>query len=185
MTNLNRSTANWRLFGGGGLALGGFLYALTYILERDGSYDTSWLGVVSLAIAGLGFFFVAYGQTGSNGAVGASTSGRLALYATSGLFLLDALLRILVHEGSNVDSNVLDIVQLATVVVLAWAAYEVSKGDVATENAGIALFGVASWAALVQILNWAGGYGWWQAFVLGLSILATGVLYINNEPDTT
>lgn len=180
MANINRSTANWRLFGGGGLALGGFLYALTYILVRDGSYDTSWVGVISLAIAGVGFFFVAYGQTGSNGAVGASTTGRLALYATAGLFLLDALLRILVHEGSDIDSKVFDIHQLATVAALAWAAYEVSKKAIATENAGIALFGVAAWAALVQILNWAGGYGWWQAFVLGLSILATGVLYINN-----
>ncbi|WP_332642425.1 hypothetical protein [Aeromicrobium sp.] len=181
MTDINQSTANWRLFGGGGLALGGFLYALTYILVRDGSYETSWLGVISLAIAGVGFFFVAYGQSGSNGAVGASPTGKLALYATAALFLLDALLRILAQDGSDIDSKIFDIHQLATVAALSWAAYEVSKRGVTEGNASIALFGVASWAALVQILNWAGGYGWWQAFALGLSILATGILYVLND----
>lgn len=181
MSQVNQSTANWRLFGGGGLAVGGFLTALASLLGKDGSRDTFWVWVIGIAVAGVAFFFVSYGETGSNGAVGASSTGKLALYVTAGLFLLHALLSILVHEGSDIDSSIFDVIQLATVVALAWSAYEISKKGVAKGNASIALYAVAAWAALVQILNWADEYDWWHAFVLGLALLGTGVLYVLND----
>lgn len=182
MSQVNQSTANWRLFGGGGLAAGGFLYALASLLGRNSIDDIwFWLAVIGLAVAGVAFFFVAYGETGSNGAVGANSTGKLALFVTAGLFLLYALLWLLLHEGSDIDSSFFDIIQLATIAALAWSAWEISKNDVAKGNASIALFGVAAWAALVQILNWADEYDWWHAFGLGLALLATGILYVLND----
>lgn len=182
MSQVNQSTANWRLFGGGGLTVGGFLYALAALLGRDSIDDIwFWTAVIGIAAAGVAFFFVAYGETGSNGAVGARSSGKLALFATAGLFLLNALLLVLLHEGSDIDSSLFDVIQLATIGALAWSAWEVSKKGIAKGNANIALFGVAAWAALVQILQWANDYNWWHAFGLGLTLLATGIVYVLND----
>ena len=50
MNTVNKSTANWRLFGGGGLAIGGFLYALANLLNKDGDKDVFWIWVISIAI---------------------------------------------------------------------------------------------------------------------------------------
>jgi len=181
MSQVNQSTANWRLFGGGGLAVGGLLYALVSLLGKDGDKDVFWLGVIAFAVVGVGFFFVAYGETGGNGAVGDSDTGKLALFITAGLFLLYALLLILLRQGSDIDSSILRLIQIATVVALAWSALEISRKDVAKGLAAVALFGVAAWAAIIQILVWAGEYDWWAAFILGLALLATGVLYVLNN----
>ena len=48
-------------------------------------------------------------------------------------------------------------------------------------NAAIALFVVAAWAALIQILDWSDNLDWWQFFVLGLTLLGTGILYVLND----
>ena len=181
MNTVNKSTAYWRLLGGGGLALGGFLYALANLLNKNGDKDVFWMTVIGIAIAGVAFFFVGYGETGSNGAVGASSTGKLALYITAGLFLLRALLLILQDGGSDIDSSIFDVIQLATIVALAWSAYEISKKGVAKGNAAIALFVVAAWAALIQILDWSDNLDWWQFFVLGLTLLGTGILYVLND----
>jgi len=181
MNIVNKSTANWRLFGGGGLAIGGFLYALAYLLNKDGDKDVFWMWVISLAIIGIGFFFVGYGETGSNGAVGGSSTGKLALFITAGLFLLSALLDILVHNGSDVDSSIFDVIQIATIVALAWSALEISNKNVAKGNAAIVLFVVAAWAAFIQIMDWSDNLDWWQFFVYGLTILGTGILYVLND----
>lgn len=182
MSQVNQSTANWRLFGGGGLAVGGGLLALASLLGKDSSDEVwFWLTIIAIAAAGVAFFFVGYGETGGNGAVGDSDTGKLALFILAGLFVLWALLLLLVHEGTNIDSSIFDILQLAIIAGLFWAAFEIFRKGVAKGLAGVALFAVAAWAAIIQILEWVDEYGWWTAFILGLALLATGVLYVLNN----
>lgn len=182
MSQVNQSTANWRLFGGGGLAVGGILYALAILLGKDSADDIwFWLAVIGLLVAGVAFFFVAWGETGSNGAVGGDQNGKLALFITAGLFILYAVLLFLVHEGNNIDDTIFDIVQIATILALAWAAYSIANKGVAKGLAALALYAVAAWALVVQVLNWADEYDWYQAFILGLALAATGVLYVLNS----
>ena len=97
------------------------------------------------------------------------------------MFLLRAVRLIRQDGGSDIDSSILDVSQLATIVALAWSAYEISKKGVAKGNAAIALFVVAAWAALIQILDWSDNLDWWQFFVLGLTLLGTGILYVLND----
>lgn len=182
MSQVNQSTANWRLYGGGGLGVGGGLVALATLLGKDSSDDIwFWLYIIGLAAAGIGLFFVARGETGSNGAVGADQTGKLALYAAGGLFVLEAFLLFLVHEGNNVDSSLFDIIQLVTIVALGVAAYSIANKGVAKGLAALALYAVAGWALVIQILDWADEYNWWTAFILGLTLLGTGVLYVLNN----
>lgn len=182
MSNINSSTANWRLYGGGGLILGGALWALAALLGKSSSDGVwLWLTIIAIAIVGAAFFFVGYGETGSNGAVGGEDTGRLALFVLAGLFLLRALLSLLVRQDVNVSSTVFDLVQLATVLVLFWAAFEIYRKGVAKGLAQVALFAVAAWALIVQILDWSNEYGWWTAFLLALTITFTGAVYLRNH----
>jgi len=182
MSQVNQSTANWRLFGGGGLAIGGLLYGLAALLNKDGDKDVFWLMIIGLVVAGVGFFFVARGETGSNGAVGADQTGKVALYAAGGLFILEAFLDwLVVKQDSNIDDTIFDIIQLATIVALALAAYSIARKGVAKGLAASAMYAVAAWALVIQIMDWADEYNWWTAFILGLTLLGTGVLYVLNN----
>ena len=52
MSNVDKDTANWRLYGGGGLLVGGFLWLLGVVLGQAGvSGDVvKWLGIIGLVI---------------------------------------------------------------------------------------------------------------------------------------
>lgn len=182
MNTVNKSTANWRLFGGGGLAVGGALYALAFLLNKDGGKDVFWITVIGLLIIGVGLFFVARGETGSNGAVGGDDLGKIALYVAGGMFVLNAFLSFLVHEGNNIDSAIFDIIQIVTIVALAASAYVIANKGVAKGLAALALYVVAAWALLIQVLDWSDSeIDWWHFFILGLTLLGTGVLYLLNS----
>lgn len=182
MSQVNQSTANWRLFGGGGLAVGGLLYALAALLNKDGDKDVFWLYIIGLVVAGVGFFFVARGESGSNGAVGADQVGKLALYAAGGLFILEAFLGYLVvKQDTSIDETIFDIIQIATIVALALAAYSIANKGIAKGLAASAMYAVAAWALVIQIMEWADEYNWWTAFIFGLTLLGTGVLYALNN----
>src|SRR5688572_16009871 len=69
MVEVTERSANWRLFGGGGLLVGGLLLLLAALLPLAGTPAavTFWLGVVGILLVGIALFFVAFGETGSNG----------------------------------------------------------------------------------------------------------------------
>ena len=94
MATVDKDTANWRMYGGGGLLVGGLLWLLAVILGQSGVGGdvTKWLGIIGLVIVAIGFFLVAWGQTGSNGAVGGSMLGKVGLWAAALGTLLWALL---------------------------------------------------------------------------------------------
>jgi hypothetical protein len=79
---VDKDSANWRLFGGGGLVVAGLLWLLGVILEVAGVVAVGgWIVIVALFLLGVALFLVAFGETGSNGAVGASVFGKVVLVA--------------------------------------------------------------------------------------------------------
>ena len=101
MVEVTERSANWRLFGGGGLLVGGLLLLLAALLPFAGTpvAVTFWLGVVGILLVGIALFFVAFGQTGSNGAVGASTWGKLVLVLAGIAAIVTALIAVLGNFG--------------------------------------------------------------------------------------
>src|SRR5690606_1957730 len=89
MTTVDKDTANWRLYGGGGLLVGGLLWLVGLILSAAaGMPDVGrWVIVIGIVVIAVGFFLVGYGQTGSNGAVGNNVMGKVGLWAAALGFL--------------------------------------------------------------------------------------------------
>lgn len=184
MTNVSAETANWRLFGGGGLAVGALLLALSNPLEGEISF---WLSVIGTIVIGLGFFFVAWGQTGSNGAVGANLLGKVALGAAATGFILVAIASLVVANGGadgfGLGFNLLQFAWAAIAVGALVAAYVILNKGVAKGLAKYVLFLVGLFALLYAIGLWIPAQALladWVIWGVTLSVLVTGVLYVLN-----
>lgn len=183
MTNIDKDTANWRLFGGGGLLVGGLLWTIAAILGlADVAGDVAkWLGIIGLIVIGIGFVLVAWGQTGSNGAVGNNVLGKVALIAAGLGFLLWGI----VSGAFGVANEALSWV-VAVLIVLGTVL-----GAVIIQQKGVAR-GLAVWAlflvALAAILYFLGALGLvdalaasWVGLVFAIVVTLTGLLYLLNK----
>jgi hypothetical protein len=183
MASVDKDTANWRLFGGGGLLVGGVLWLLAVILGQAGaSADISkWLGVNGLVVVAIGFFLVAWGQTGSNGAVGNNMLGKVGLWAAALGTLLWALLPLF---GVAVAGTWGWVVAVLVVVGTLLAAIAIMQKGVAR--------GLAQWAmwlvfilALLFFLGTVAGVSALASWVIGLIfaivVALTGLVYILNK----
>lgn len=184
MPAVDRDSANWRLFGGGGLLLGGLLWLVGVVLVVLGVGIGSWLGILGVLLAGIALFFVAFGETGSNGAVGASVSGKLALVALGLGWILFAFVALLAT-----------LTIAAPAVLIATAVTLVVGGGVlaalAIHRRGVAR-GVARWIIAVPVawsILWAIQALGWVALlhtaiidgVLAALYAITGVCYLLNR----
>jgi hypothetical protein len=189
MAEIDKDTANWRLFGGGGLLVGGLLWTIYLILGMNSislGFNV-WLMIVGLALVGIGFFLVAWGETGSNGAVGADMVGKAGLWAAAAGFLLWAIMNMLgalsvsVGDAGTALRWVLMILVVVGLVV----------GSVVIMQKGVA-HGLAKWAglvlALVAIIYFVGVMGWvaelasvWTAVAFAGLTAVTGLLYLLNR----
>lgn len=180
MATVSTRTANWRLFGGGGLAVGGLLWALHAVLVRAGVLALGpWVFVIALIVLGAALLFVAFGETGSNGAVGNNVLGKIALAIYAAGFVVVAVNAFASLGGVTTVLAVILIINgglLSAFIIF----YE-----------GIAK-GIARWALIVPALLgqlWAFGFFalpsfsqlWWIPLLVALSLLATGVLYLFNS----
>jgi hypothetical protein len=180
MANVSTRTANWRLFGGGGVLVGALLWTLHLILVQAGVLTLGpWLFVIGLVLIAIGFALVAFGETGSNGAVGKSTLGKAALVAYALGFLLLA-----VDAPAHLGTTVQAIAAILLIIGGLVSAYVIFQKGVAKGIArwflfvpavvgalwAIGFFGVAAISALT-----------WLALVLAILLLVTGVLYLFND----
>jgi hypothetical protein len=178
-------SANWRLFGGGGLVLGGLLWFLGVVLTAIGAGPMgAWLSIVGVLVVGVALFLVAFGQTGSNGAVGASVFGKVALVAFGiGWILFDfiALLATLTIAGPDV------LLYVAVALVIGGGVL----AAIAIFRRGVAR-GIARWVIAVPVawgVVWAiHALGWVSlidpailAGVLAALYAVTGLLYLLNR----
>ena len=179
MANVSTRTANWRLFGGGGLILGGLLFTLHVVLAQAGIPTLGpWLFVISLLVLAVALVLVAFGETGSNGAVGKYLLGKVALVVYAAGFLLFA-----VNAATALGSVVVTIAALLVIVGGLLSAYAIYQKHVAKGAARWFLFLPAVIGAL-----WAIGIAfvaalqlWWLALLLALLLAITGALYLLNS----
>ena len=178
---VNERTANWRLFGGGGLILGGLLWLIVAIIGAGGI--GTWLQIaayVALAVAG---FMLAFGQTGSNGVVGGSVLGKIAFVAFGVGFAILALLPLLGLAGVALPP------ELAIVAVILIAVGAVVGAIVAYQK-GVAR-GVARWIFFVPAIlavvwlfvtvGWVALGGNILVILLSLALALAGVAYLLNR----
>ncbi|GAA3740561.1 hypothetical protein GCM10022239_15320 [Leifsonia bigeumensis] len=185
MASVDKDTANWRLFGGGGLLVGGILWLLAVILGQPsvmGPGDVSkWLGIIGLVVVAIGFFLVAWGQTGSNGAVGGSMLGKIGLWAAALGTLLWALLPLF---GVAIAGTWGWVVAILVVVGTLLAAIAIMQKGVAR--------GLAKWMmwlvfllALLFFLGTVAGVGalasWVIALIFAIVVALTGLIYLLNK----
>jgi hypothetical protein len=162
---VNERTANWRIFGGGGLVLGGLLWLIVTLVAIGGALDT-WLRIIAFIALAVAGFMLAFGQTGSNGIVGGSVLGKLGFVAFGIGFALLALVPLLGVAGVALPAG------LATVGIVLIAIGGVI-GAIVTYQKGVAR-GVARWIffvpAVIAVV--------WMLTTLGLVALASNVLTI-------
>jgi hypothetical protein len=187
VVDVNERSANWRLFGGGGLALGGVLAIIGVLAGAVGVADVwFWLWTISFLLIGVGLFFVAFGQTGSNGAVGASGWGKAVLAIAGAAAILYAVLAVLGLVGVALPLILSQILVIVFVLFLLLSAVAIFGREVAK--------GIAKWALFVPVVVgviWVidtfagfttGGFTW-VALLFGLATLLTGVFYLFNKVD--
>jgi hypothetical protein len=179
MANVSSRTANWRLFGGGGLIVGGLLWTLHFVLVQAGILALGpWLAVIALLVIAVALALVAFGETGSNGAVGKDLLGRVALVVYGVGFLL-----IAVNFASALGSVVVTIAALLVIIGGLLSAYAIYQKRVAKGAARWFLFLPAVIGAL-----WALGIAfvaalqlWWLGLLLALLLAIAGALYLFNS----
>ncbi len=183
MSTVDKDTANWRIYGGGGLLVGGLLWLLAIVIGQAGSAGdvVKWLGIIGLIIVAIGFFLVGWGQTGSNGAVGDSMLGKVGLWAAA----LGTLLWALVPAfGGMVDGGLGWIIAILVVVGTLLAAIAIMQKRVARGLAKWAMF-LVFLLALLYFLGTVGGVGTLASWVIGLIfaivVALTGLLYVLNK----
>ena len=179
MANVSSRTANWRLLGGGGLILGGILWTLHAVLVQAGILSLGpWLYVVALIVVAVALVLVAFGETGSNGAVGDWVLGKAALIVYAAGFLLLA-----VNAAAALGATVVAIAAVLVILGGLVSAYAINKKGVAKGAARWFLFIPAVVGALLAIgvafvpaLNL-----WWLGLALAVLLGITGVLYLFNS----
>ena len=168
MARVTKTSANWRLFGGGGMLAGGVLWVIALLVSGDGSGGeiTSWLTLIGFLLLGASGFFLAFGQTGSNGVVGGSVLGKLGFVAFGIGFLLLGLVPLLAILGVSLPS------ELETVGLVLLAIGGV-VGAIVTYQKGVAR-GVSRWffavPAVIAVVWVATSLGW---IALGGNLLVT------------
>ena len=179
MANVTTRTANWRLFGGGGLLVGGLLWTLHLVLVQVGILGLGqWLFVVALIVVAVALVFVALGETGSNGAVGSYVYGKVALIVYAAGFLLLA-----VNAAAGLGRVASTIALILLTIGGLTSAFFINRKGVAKGAARWALFVPAVvgelWA--VNVIAPELVTGWLLGLEFAILIAITGALYLFND----
>ena len=179
---VNERTANWRLFGGGGLILGGVLWLILALASLTGALGT-WVQIIAFLALAIAGFMLAFGQTGSNGVVGGSVLGKIGFVAFGVGFALLALVPLLGLFGTSLPAAL-------TTVGIVLIALGAVVGAIVAFQKGVAR-GVARWIffvpavlALVWMfvtLGWVALGGNILVILLSLALAIAGVAYLLNR----
>lgn len=186
---VNKDSANWRLFGGGGLLVGGVLWLLGQLLGLAAVPTApAIVGAIGVLVVGIALFFVAFGQTGSNGAVGNSLLGKIALVAAAVGWILVAAGTIFAAFGTVLPAVVTIIAVILVVVGGVLATFVIYQRGVA-RGAARWVFAVPTVLSIVWALF---ALGWVVpgatvvlivALLLAAAYAVTGLLYLLNRRD--
>jgi hypothetical protein len=180
MAIVSTHTANWRLFGGGGLLVGALVWTLHVVLTRSGILVLGpWPFVLALVVVSVAFVLIAVGETGSNGAVGSYLLGKVALIGYATGFLLLA-----VDAAASLGRAVTTVAAIFVIAGGLVSAYAVYRKAVAKGAARWFLFLPAVVGALwaIGVLGVAEiATIWWFGLLLAVLLLITGALYLFNS----
>jgi hypothetical protein len=186
MATVDKESANWRLFGGGGLLVGGLLWLIGELVGLAGAGSVgTWLSIIGAILVGIALFLVAFGETGSNGAVGASVFGKIALVVFGLGWVLYGLVALLAAVGVAGPAVLVTIAGVLIVLGGLFSAFAVYQRHVARGAARWILFAPVLWGILfvISALEWVAIDGWWLGGVLALLFAVTGLLYLLNRKD--
>lgn len=172
MAGVTARTANWRLFGGAALGIGGVLWLAFQLIGNQ-----LWILTLAYLALAAGLVILAFGQSGGNGAVGKYVVGKVALIVyAAGWVLLALATLVALPSGSSIIAG---LAIIAGGLVAAWAVY---KERVAKGAARWILFLPAGAGALwaLQLLGLNFGVPLLGSLVAILFIVA-GVLYLLND----
>lgn len=187
MVEVTERSANWRLFGGGGLLVAGVLWVVSTLLVQGGmNVPAAWLSVVVFLLLAAAHLFLAFGQTGSNGIVGGLGWGKAALVIAAVGWAVWGVVELLAILGTG---------SLPTILVIAGALIVLGGflAAIAIAGRGVAK-GIAKWILFVPVL-WSAFWlvaalgplltigTWWVELVLGLLYALTGLFYLFNKVD--
>lgn len=187
MATVDKDSANWRLFGGGGLLVGGLLWLIAVIvgIAAAGSAIAAWIAIIGVLVIGVALFLVAFGETGSNGAVGASLFGKAVLVAFGLGWIVFGLVWLLAAVGVSAPQVVLLIAGVLVVVGGILSTFAIWQRAVARGAARwvLAVPVVLSILFVISALGWVIITHWWLPALLALAFLVTGLLYLLNRRD--
>lgn len=184
MAAVDSESANWRLFGGGGLALAGLIGTIGAIVEFVAPGPVlAWIFGVFLLLVGVALLFVAFGQTGSNGAVGNSVFGKVALLVYAAGWILGALFVLLGFglELFEVSAPLLWVFAILIVVGGLLSAVAIFQKGVARGVAKWALFVPAIFGIVYVLSGLVFPAQAWIDLVQAVLILLLGVVYLFNR----
>lgn len=182
---VNERSANWRIFGGGAMLAGAVLWLIALVVAAAGSGGaiTSWLTILGFLLLGASGFFLAFGQTGSNGVVGGSVLGKLGFVAFGVGFILLALVPLLSVFGTALPAETGTV---GTVLVVIGGII----GAIVTYQKGVAR-GAARWFFFVPVaisivwlfsaLGWLAIGGNILVTLLALAFAIAGTLFLLNR----
>jgi len=164
----------------GGLA---WLIALLVASAGSGGDVTTWLTIIAFLLLGVSGFFLAFGQTGSNGVVGGSVLGKIGFVAFGLGFLLLGLVPLLGALGVSLPG------ELRTIGAVLLAIGGII-GAIVTYQKGVArgsarwFFFVPTVLALVWVattLGWIAISGNILVTLVAIAVSLAGLLFLLNR----
>jgi hypothetical protein len=189
MAKAESNLSTWRMYGGGGLLVGGFLWLVAVIVGNvASSTDTAfrWVELVGLIVVGLGFIVLAIGRSGSNGVVGKNLVGKIALWVAAFGFLVWGIWDIFTTsfpDTSKLPGVAQWIIAIAIFLGTVVAAAIIQLNGTARIIGKWALYAVALLALLFLLLPVFGITAldvWWVGFIFAIVTALTGLAYLLN-----
>ena len=157
MASVDKESANWRLFGGGGLLVGGLLWLVAQLVTVAGAPAVAtWIGVIGVLLVGVALLLVAFGQTGSNGAVGSDILGKIALVVFGLGWVIYGFVWVSAGIGFAAPGILTTIAAVFVVLGGLFSAFAIFQRGVARGAARWIMFAPVLWGVLfvISALGW-------------------------------
>ena len=186
--------ARWQRWGGGGLiaaavlqgaGLAGYYFTATRMPSVAFAIADGFPLLAATAIL-LAAFPLALGSNGTNGIVGASVTGRVALVAFGGFTVLAPLTRlgfffVSFPESGGIQATA-ELFQALAVITGLIGAVVIARAGIAVGAARYALLATGLIAVIAVLAGSLNNFlGWVLAAASVLAQLATGILYLRNR----
>jgi len=164
---------------------GGLLWLIAVVVEAaaSGGVVSAWLIIVGFLLLGASGFFLAFGQTGSNGVVGGSVLGKLGFVAFGIGFLLAGLVPLLSTLGTALPATTSTVAAVLIVIggiIGALVTYQkrIARGA-ARWFFAVPVFGSIVW--LFSIAGWLALGGNILVTLVALAFSLAGLLFLLNR----